>query len=51
MVAGRAVNWTHVQPLQHPYQSSPDHRVVPRRNRYVGNLAPMPGLSCFTPRS
>ena len=20
-------------------------------NRYVGNLAPMPGLSCFTPRS
>ena len=20
-------------------------------NRYVGNLAPIPGLSCFTPRS
>ena len=31
MVAGRAVNWTNVQSLQHHYKPSRDHRAVPRR--------------------
>jgi hypothetical protein len=32
-----------VQPLQHHHEPSRDCRAVPRVNRNVGNLAPMPG--------
>jgi putative SOS response-associated peptidase YedK len=43
-VSGINSEAAYVQPLQHPDEPSRDHRAVPRRNRYVGNLAPMPGV-------
>ncbi len=35
---------TDVQPLFHHDQPSRDQRAIPRLNRHVGNLAPMPGV-------
>jgi hypothetical protein len=43
MVAGRA-GLKHVQCLFDHHEPRSDPRVVSRRQRYVGNLAPMPGV-------